>query len=116
MAPGSAKAKQISSTFLDQESRAQKYRYGAWYLPKHLWQRSLTNEELRDPKIIKAEREDTTRKRDEQIVNYFPLFPPSFNSNSFLECSPGSITWRSSIQRIFTRKKYSSSTKSTFLK
>ena len=46
------------------------YRYGAWYLPKNLWQRSLKTEELRDPKIIKAEREDVTRKREEEIVNY----------------------------------------------
>jgi hypothetical protein len=54
-----------------QELYAQKYRYGAWYLPKNLWQRSLMNEELRDPKVIKAEREDVTRKREEQIVKHF---------------------------------------------
>jgi len=44
-----------------------KYRYGAWYLPKSLWQRSLVTEELRDPKVIKAEREDATRKREENM-------------------------------------------------
>jgi hypothetical protein len=74
MASGSAKPREISSAYLDRESRAQKYRYGAWYLPKNLWQRSLTNEELRDPKVIKAEREDATRERQEQIVKYFINF------------------------------------------
>jgi hypothetical protein len=68
MTSGSIKPRDISSAFLSRESRSQKFRYGAWYLPKNLWQRSLTTAELRDPKIIKAEREDTTRKREEQIV------------------------------------------------
>jgi len=71
MPSGSAKSREISSAYVDRESRSQKYRYGAWYLPKNLWQRSLTNEELRDPKVIKAEREDATRERQEQIVKYF---------------------------------------------
>ncbi|CAF4593495.1 unnamed protein product [Rotaria sp. Silwood1] len=63
-----AKPKKIDpSVTNDQESYTQKYRYGAWYLPKNLWQRSLTNVELRDPKVVKAEREDLTRKREEEI-------------------------------------------------
>jgi hypothetical protein len=60
-----------SSTLpIDRELPSQKYRYGAWYLQKNLWQRSLVSEELRDPKVIKAEREDATLKREEQIVRY----------------------------------------------
>ncbi|CAF0932185.1 unnamed protein product [Rotaria sordida] len=62
-----AKSKISPSIINDQESHIQKYRYGAWYLPKNLWQRSLTNNELRDPKVIQAEREDVTRKREEEI-------------------------------------------------
>jgi len=53
------------------EKSPRKYRYGAWYLPKNLWQRSLTTEEIRDPKEIEAELEDPTRKREEQMVKYF---------------------------------------------
>ncbi|CAF5121253.1 unnamed protein product, partial [Rotaria socialis] len=34
---------------------------------KNLWQRSLTNNELRDPKIVKAERENVTRQQEEEI-------------------------------------------------
>ncbi|UJR26464.1 hypothetical protein I4U23_007794 [Adineta vaga] len=64
---GSAKAKEIATALINQESRSQKYRYGAWYLPKTLWHRTLTNEELIDPKVIRAEREDTIRKREEEI-------------------------------------------------
>ncbi|CAF2714098.1 unnamed protein product [Rotaria sp. Silwood2] len=63
-----AKSKNLNPSVInDQESQAQKYRYGAWYLPKPLWQRSLTNVELRDPKVVKAEREDVTRKQQQEI-------------------------------------------------
>lgn len=51
-----------------QESRGGRYRYGAWYLSKNLWQRSKTSEELRDPKIVKAELEDETKKQEEKDV------------------------------------------------
>ncbi|CAF3821767.1 unnamed protein product [Rotaria magnacalcarata] len=66
-APSSAKSKPTSVVVKEPESYPTKYRYGAWYLPKNLWQRSLTNDALRDPKIIKAEREDGTRQREEEI-------------------------------------------------
>lgn len=114
MAPGSAKHREISSEFLDQETRGQKYRYGAWYLPKNLWQRSLKTEELRDPKIVKAEREDTTLKREEEIVKYSTNFHQKMISFRSLECSFGSITWCQCIQRISTRAQCSSITKSKF--
>lgn len=74
MATGSAKSKEIATSLIDRESRSQKYRYGAWYLPKNLWQRTLATEELVDPKVIKAERENTTRKREDQIVKYSIYF------------------------------------------
>lgn len=61
------RSKETSSTFLDRDVQSKKYRYGAWYLPKNLWQRSLAAEELRDPKVVKAEREDATRKREQEI-------------------------------------------------
>jgi hypothetical protein len=66
--PTNLKTKAMTSTSAVGESRTEKYRYGAWYLPKNLWQHSLTTDELRDPKAIKAERDDTTRKREEEIV------------------------------------------------
>ncbi|UJR22610.1 hypothetical protein I4U23_025651 [Adineta vaga] len=46
--------------------QSRKYRFGAWYLPTNLWQRSLTTEHLQDPKKLKAEREDSARIREEQ--------------------------------------------------
>ena len=70
MTSSSGISRATSAVPIERETSAQKYRYGAWYLPKHLWQRSLTTDVLRDPKIIKAEREDTTRKREEEIVKY----------------------------------------------
>ena len=76
MGSGSAKFREISSAPGDRDARAQKYRYGAWYLPKSLWQHSLANKELRDPKVIKAELEDATRKREEEIVK--PWIIPHF--------------------------------------
>ena len=68
--PDGSKSKENPSTGAasDRAARAQKYRYGAWYLPKDLWQRSPITDELQDPKLIKAQREDATRKREEQIV------------------------------------------------
>ncbi|CAF4401182.1 unnamed protein product [Rotaria socialis] len=65
--PSSAKSKPPSVVVKQPESYPTKYRYGAWYLPKNLWQRSLTNNELRDPKIVKAERENVTRQQEEEI-------------------------------------------------
>lgn len=76
MASGNAKSKDLAATTVDGDLRSQKYRYGAWYLPKNLWQRSLATEELRDPKVIKAEREDATRKREEEIVSDRPIDSP----------------------------------------
>ena len=71
--PDGSKSKENPSTIAaatsDRAARAQKYRYGAWYLPKDLWQRSPITDELQDPKLIKAHREDATRKREEQIVS-----------------------------------------------
>ena len=67
-APSNVKSKDVATTAIDRESQSKRYRYGAWYLPKELWQRALVTEELRDPKVIKAEREDATRKRQEEIV------------------------------------------------
>ena len=68
--PDGSKSKENPSTGAasDRATRVQKYRYGAWYLPKDLWQRSPITNELQDPKVIKAQREDATRKREEQIV------------------------------------------------
>jgi len=67
-----------------------KYRYGAWYLPKNLWRRSLTTEELRDPDEIKAELEDETRKREEHMVKSFTLsniiFLPILRMLGLLHC------------------------------
>jgi len=84
MAPGSAKNRDIPSAFFDRETPPQKYRYGAWYLPKNLWQRSLKTEGLRDPKIVKAEHEDTARKREEEIVKYSTNF---HSNNDFFSLS-----------------------------
>ncbi|CAF4419154.1 unnamed protein product, partial [Adineta steineri] len=67
MAASSAKAREMARALIDDEPRTQKYRYGAWYLPKNLWHRTLITEELLDPKVLKAEREDVTRQREEQI-------------------------------------------------
>ncbi|CAF0761945.1 unnamed protein product [Adineta ricciae] len=67
MGSGSAKAKEITTALINQRPHTQKYRYGAWYLPKTLWHRKLTTEELIDPKATRAEREDTSRKREEEI-------------------------------------------------
>ncbi|CAF1250725.1 unnamed protein product [Rotaria sp. Silwood1] len=61
------KSRQFSTSPTNQILHSRKYRYGAWYLPKNLWQHSLKTEELQDPKIIQAEREDPTRKREEQM-------------------------------------------------
>jgi hypothetical protein len=78
MTSSSAKSRETSFVPIERETSAQKYRYGAWYLPKHLWQRSLTTDVLRDPKIVKAEREDATRKREEEIVIYFIYLQQTF--------------------------------------
>ncbi|CAF4025597.1 unnamed protein product [Adineta steineri] len=67
MAASSAKSREMARALIDDEPRTQKYRYGAWYLPKNLWHRTLITEELLDPKVLKAEREDVTRQREEQI-------------------------------------------------
>ncbi|CAF0770238.1 unnamed protein product [Rotaria sordida] len=61
------KSRQLSTSPSDQLLQSQKYRYGAWYLPKNLWQYSLKTEELQDPKVLQAEREDPARKREEQM-------------------------------------------------
>ncbi|CAF4980491.1 unnamed protein product, partial [Rotaria sp. Silwood1] len=61
------KSRQFSTSPTNQILHSRKYRYGAWYLPKNLWQHSLKTEELQDPKILQAEREDPTRKREEQM-------------------------------------------------
>ena len=114
MAPGSAKAREISSAPADREAHTQKYRYGAWYLPKSLWQRSLSNKELRDPKVVKAELDDTTRKREEEIVKTLHSLPFKSYLHHCLECSSGSVAWCQCVQRIFTRTEYSSITKSKF--
>ena len=71
MASSSTKSKRTTSAHTELGPRTQKYRYGAWYLPKHLWQRALTTDQLRDPKIVKAERDDLTRQREEEIVKNF---------------------------------------------
>ncbi|CAF0743268.1 unnamed protein product [Didymodactylos carnosus] len=52
---------------VDEKQNRQKYRYGAWYLPKELWKKALKDEELQDPKVLKEELEDVTRQREEQI-------------------------------------------------
>jgi hypothetical protein len=83
MTSANAKSKEIATALIDRESRTQKYRYGAWYLPKNLWQRSLITKELIDPKVIKAEREDTTRKREEEIVKIFHVISTNLNQLFF---------------------------------
>ncbi|CAF4554728.1 unnamed protein product, partial [Rotaria sp. Silwood2] len=62
-----SKSKRLSTSPTHQILRSRKYRYGAWYLPKNLWQRSLKTDELQDPKEIQAQHEDPTRKREEQM-------------------------------------------------
>ncbi|CAF3164649.1 unnamed protein product [Rotaria socialis] len=61
------RSKRFSSQPSLRESQARNSRYGAWYLPKNLWQHSLKTDELQDPKVLQAEREDPLRKREEQM-------------------------------------------------
>ncbi|CAF1434420.1 unnamed protein product [Adineta ricciae] len=62
-------SKKLTSQSFD-ATQPRKYRYGAWYLPTNLWQRSLVTESLKDPKKLKAEREDATRIREEETNAY----------------------------------------------
>ncbi|CAF5133125.1 unnamed protein product, partial [Rotaria magnacalcarata] len=61
------RSKRFSTQSNLRQSQARNSRYGAWYLPKNLWQHSLKTDELQDPKVLQAEREDPLRKREEQM-------------------------------------------------
>jgi hypothetical protein len=46
----------------------EKFRYGAWYLPKNLWKVMPQNEKLIDPKLVVDKSKEEAKKKAEEIV------------------------------------------------
>ena len=52
-------------------SKSNYFRYGAWYLPKKHWKYMPADEKLADPKIIKDNEKDESKKKSVEIVLFY---------------------------------------------
>lgn len=77
----------------------EKFRYGAWYLPKNLWKVMPQDEKLIDPKLIIDKSKEEAKKKAEDMVIIISKLNFLINLHTFfsLECKISSSAWNKII-------------------